>query len=89
MVFRRACRGLGFVATHKSAAHKPARRQRFDGQQRAAAAGRRDAARGVLRLSFQRNALAVVFARRADVVADRQRREGRPRESESVRLAER
>ena len=89
MVFRRACRGFRFIATHESTAHKSAGRKRFDGQQSAAAAGRRDAARGVLRLSFQRNALAVVFARRADVVADRQRREGRPRESESVRLVER
>ena len=88
MVFRRARRGLRIVATHESAAHKPAGGQRFDGEQSAAATNRRDAALGVLRLSFQRNALAVVFARRADVVAHCQRRERRPRKSKFVRLAE-
>jgi len=77
MDFYRACRGLCLVATHESAAHESAGHSRFDGQQRTAAAGRRDAARGVLRLSFQRNTLAVVFAHRPDVVAHRRRREGR------------
>jgi len=72
MAFRRACHGFRLVATHESAAHKPGGRGRFDGQKRAAAARCGDVARGVLRLPFQRNALALVFARRADVMADRQ-----------------
>jgi len=58
MAFRRARRRLRLVATHKSPAHKAARRQRFDGEQPAAAASCCDAARGVLRLPFQRIALA-------------------------------
>jgi hypothetical protein len=57
MDFYRACHGLCLVATHESAAHESAGHSRFDGQQRDAAAGRRDASRGVLRLSFQRNAV--------------------------------
>ena len=84
MVFRRGRRGLRFIATHESGAHKPAGGQRFDGEQPAAAASCCDAARGVLRLSFQPNALAVVFAHRTDVVAHRQRRQGRPRTLEPV-----
>ena len=78
MVLRRRRRGICLVATNESATHKPAGCQRFDGHERTAAANRRNAALGVLRLSFQRNTLAVVFARRANIVADRERREGRP-----------
>ena len=88
MAFRRARRGLNVVATHESVAHKPDGHQRFDSQELTAASNRRDAARRVLRLSLRRNALAVVFAHRADVLVDRQRRERRSRTSESVRLAE-
>ena len=86
MVFRRARRGFRLVATHEPAAHESTGRQRFDGHERAATTSCRDAA-CVLRLSFQRNALAMVFARRADVVADRPRREGRPRALKFVGLA--
>ena len=72
MVFRGCRRGICFAATHESTAHKPACRQRFDGRERTAAANRHDAARGVLRLSFKQNTLAVVFTHRADIVADLQ-----------------
>lgn len=72
MDFRRACRGVRLVAAHESVAHQPANRAgtRCLGHQHTTAANRRAAARGVLRLSFLRNQMAVVQPRRADVVAD-------------------
>jgi hypothetical protein len=87
MDFGRNGRGVRVVAIHESAANQSAGCERFDGEQRAAAAGRCDAARGVLRLPFERNKVAVVFARRADVVADCERRERRARKHEFFRLA--
>ncbi len=58
MDFRRARRGVRFVAVHQSGAHEPAGRERFGGHEPAAAGSRRAAARGVLRLPFARNQMA-------------------------------
>ena|SRR5208283_1942253 len=89
MDFRRARRGVCVVATHESAAHEPAGRAgaRLDGHQPAATANRRPAARGLLRLSFRRNPVAVVQPHRAGVVAGGRRREGWARAAEFFRLA--
>jgi hypothetical protein len=87
MDFRRAGCCVCFAAIDESGADEPAGRERFDGDESAAAANRRDFARGVLRLPFLRDQMAVVFARRASVVADCQRCERRASQGEFFRLA--
>lgn len=91
MGFQRVRRGVCPAAIHEPGAHQPAAAagRRHLRHQSAAAANRGAAARSVLRLSFGRNPVAVVWPRRAGVVAGRRGCERRAGAAELFRLAAR
>jgi hypothetical protein len=87
MDFRRGRCSVRLVAIHKSGAHEPAGRSRFSGYEHVATKNRGDVARGVLRLPFLRDEMAVVWPCRACVVVGGKRCEGGTTAFEFFRLA--